>query len=194
MKAFTGLAAQYQIAHNRLKQELRAIAAGEPVNAQELSRRAAVLASRVSILTEPSEIKDLLNGVPGYAEATRRVAELQSRVGPILENSAFGRADAAKVLELFQSAGDEELVSQLASDVRLAEITAKDAMTQSLSRRIWWAWGGFAFCWAALALWLLYAIRSRRRYRAASRDRQRAVEAMEQGLIAQAQVPEHGEP
>ena len=57
--------AQYQIAHYRLKQELRAVAAGEPVNASELSRRAAVLASRVSILTEPSEVKSLLDGVPG---------------------------------------------------------------------------------------------------------------------------------
>ncbi|MBE0548408.1 MAG: response regulator [Rubrivivax sp.] len=176
--------AQYQIAHHRLKQELRAVAAGEPVNTQELSRRAAVLASRVSILTEPSEIKSLLSGVPGYATATHRVAELQSRVGPILEKSAFGQADAANVLALFQAAGDEELVSQLANDVRLAEVTAKEALTQNLSRRIWWAWAGFAFCWAALALWLLYAIRSRRRYRTAAHDRQRAVAAMEQGLVA----------
>ena len=76
--------AQYQIAHHRLKQELRAVAAGEPVNAQELSRRAAVVASRVSILSEPSEIKSLLNGVPGYAEATHRVAELQGSVRPNL--------------------------------------------------------------------------------------------------------------
>ena len=95
--------AQYQIAHHRLKQELRAVAAGEAVNAQELSRRAAVVASRVSILSEPSEIKSLLNGVPGYAEATHRVAELQSRVGPILEKSPFGQADAIAVLGLFLS-------------------------------------------------------------------------------------------
>ena len=176
--------AQYQIAHHRLKQELRAVAAGEPVNAQELSRRAAVLASRVSILTEPSEVQSLLNGVPGYADATHRVAELQHRIGPTLEKEAFTQADAVKVLGAFQATGDDELLSQLASDVRMAEINAKDAMTQTLSRRIWWAWGGFAFCWAALALWLLYAIRSRRRYRAAARDRQRAVEAMEHAIVA----------
>ncbi|MDH4390373.1 MAG: hybrid sensor histidine kinase/response regulator [Aquabacterium sp.] len=171
--------AQYQIAHHRLKQELRAVAAGEPVNAQELSRRAAVVASRGSILSEPSEIKSLLNGVPGYAEATHRVAELQRRAVPILETKPFGQAEATAVLGLFQAAGDEELLSQLASDVRLAEITAMDDMTQTLTRRIWWAWGGFAFCWFALALWLFYAIRSRRRYRAAAHDRKRAVEAME---------------
>jgi signal transduction histidine kinase len=176
--------AQYQIAHQRLKQELRAIAAGEPVNAQELSRRAAVLDSRVSILAEPSEIKSLLNGVPGYAAATHRVAVLQSRVGGILERSAFSQADAAQVLALLQAAGDDELINQLANDVRLAEITAKEALTLSLSRRIQWAWGGFGLCWAALALWLLYAIRSRRRYRAAAHDRQAAVQALEQALVA----------
>ena len=176
--------AQYQIAHHRLKQELRAVAAGEPVNAPELSRRAAVLASRVSILTEPSEVKSLLNAVPGYVDATRRVAELQSRVGPILEKGGLTRSEATQILALFQAAGDDELLSQLASDVRMAEINAKEAMAQSVSRRIGWIWGGFAFCWGALALWLLYAIRSRRRYRAAAHDRQRAVEAMEQALVA----------
>ena len=176
--------AQYQLAHHRLKQELRAIAAGEPVNASALSQRAAVLASRVSILTEPSDVKRLLNGVPGYADATRRVAELQRRVGPILEKDAFTQADAIKVLAEYQAVGDDELLSQLASDVRMAELNAKEAMTQSLSRRIGWVWGGFAFCWTALALWLLYAIRSRRRYRVAAHDRQAAVEAMEQAIAA----------
>ena len=176
--------AQYQIAHHRLKQELRAVAAGEPVNSPEVSKRAAVLASRISILTEPSEVKSLLDRVPGYADATSRVAELQSRVGPILEKGALTQADAVKVLGEFQTAGDDELLSELASDVRLAELKAKEALTQSVSRRIGWIWGGFAFCWAALALWLLYAIRSRRRYRTAAHDRQRAVEAMEQAIVA----------
>ena len=175
---------RYQIAHHRLKQELRAVAAGEPVNVPELGRRAAVLASRVSILTEPSEVRSLLNAVPGYVDATRRVAELQSRVGPILEKGALTQADANRILALFQAAGDDELLSQLASDVRMAEINAKEAMAQSVSRRIGWIWGGFAFCWGALTLWLLYAIRSRRRYRAAAHDRQRAVQAMEQALVA----------
>jgi signal transduction histidine kinase len=176
--------AQYQIAHHRLMQELRAVAAGEPVNPQELAQRAAVLASRVSILTEPSEIRSLLNAVPGYGEATHRVAELQQRIGPILERRPFAQADAVKVLGEFKAVGDDDLLSQLASNVRLAEIHAKEAMMRSLARRIGWAWAGFALCWTALVLWLLYAIRSRRRYRAAARDRQRAVEAMEHAIAA----------
>ena len=176
--------AQYQIAHLRLKQELRAVAVGEPVSAQELSRRAAVLASRVSILTEPSEVKSLLDRVPGYTDATRRVAELQSRVGPVLEKDPLTQADALKVLGEFQAMGDDELLSKLANGMRMAEINAQEAMMQSQSRRIAWIWGGFAFCWAAMALWLLYAIRSRRRYRVAAHDRQRAIEAMQQAIVA----------
>ena len=176
--------AQYQIAHHRLKQELRAVAAGEPVNPQELALRAAVLASRVSILTEPSEIQNLLNAVPGYGEATQRLAELQQRIGPILERRPFAQADAVKVLGEFKAVGDDELLSQLANNVRLAEIHAKEATMRSLSRRIGWAWAGFALCWIALVLWLFSAIRSRRRYRAAARDRQRAVEAMERAIVS----------
>jgi two-component system, sensor histidine kinase len=176
--------AQYQIAHHRLKQELRAVAAGEPVNPQELAQRTAVLASRVSILTEPSEIQSLLNAIPGYGEATQRLAALQQRIGPILEGRSFAQADALKVLGEFKAVGDDELLSQLANNVRLAEIHAKEATMRSLSRRIGWAWVGFALCWTALVLWLLYAIRSRRRYRTAARDRQRAVEAMEHAIAA----------
>ena len=43
--------AQYQIAHLRLKQELRAVAAGETVNATELSRRGASTWARPAIAT-----------------------------------------------------------------------------------------------------------------------------------------------
>ncbi|MGS0756837.1 ATP-binding response regulator, partial [Roseateles sp. GG27B] len=104
--------------------------------------------------------------------------------GPSLEKPVFTQADAVKVLGEFRAMGDDDLLSQLASDARLAEINAKDAMTQSLSRRIGWAWAGFAMCWTLLVLWLLSALRSRRRYQAAAHDRQQAVEAMEQALAS----------
>ena len=183
-EGFYWTVAQYQIAHHRLKQELRAIAAGEPANTEELGRRATVFSSKASILTEPSEVKSLLNGVPGFAEATNRVAELQHRIGATLEKEAFTQADAVQVLGEFKAMGDDELLSRLGNDVRLAEISAKDEMMRSLTRRIGWIWAGFALCWVALALWLLYAVRSRRRYRAAARDRQRAVESMERAIVA----------
>ena len=80
--------------------------------------------------------------------------------------------------------GDDELLSRLGNDVRLAEISAKDEMMRSLTRRMEWIWAGFALCWVALALWLLSAVRSRRRYRDAARDRQQAVESMERAIVA----------
>jgi signal transduction histidine kinase len=129
-------------------------------------------------------VTSLLSGVPGFAEATQRVAELQHRIGAALEKDVFTQADAITVLGEFKAMGDDELLSRLANDVRFAEISAKDDMMRSLTRRIGWIWGGFALCWIALALWLLYAVRSRRRYRAAARDRQRAVEAMERAFVA----------
>ena len=183
-EGFYWTVAQYQIADHRLKQELRAIAAGEPVNAEELNRRAAVFASKASILTEPSEVRSLLKGVTGFAEATNRVAELQHRIGATLEKDVFTQVDAVQVLAALKTMDDDELLSRLANDVRLAEISVKDEMMRSLTRRMGWIWGGFALCWIALALWLLYAVRSRRRYRAAARDRQRAVDAMERAIVA----------
>ncbi len=183
-EGFYWTVAQYQIAHYRLKQELRAIAAGEPVRAEELGLRATVFASKASILTEPSEVKSLLDRVPGFAEATNRVAELQHRIGARLEKDVFTQVDAISVLDEFKAMGDDELLNQLGNEVRVAEISAKDDMMRNLTRRIRWTWAGFALCWIALALWLLYAVRSRRRYRGAARDRQRAVEAMERAIVA----------
>lgn len=43
-----------------------------------------------------------------------------------------------------QAVGDDELWGRPASDVRMAGINAREAMTQSLSRRIGGVWGGFA--------------------------------------------------
>ena len=183
-EGFYWAVAQYQIAHHRLKQELRAIAAGEPADAEELVRRTAVLASKASILTEPSEVKTLLNSVPGYADATHSVAELQRRIGPVLEMKGFAQADAVKVLGEFKAMGDDEVLNRLASNVRLAEVNAKEKMLRNLTRRMGWIWAGFALCWTTLALWMFYVVRSRRRYAVAASDRQRAVDAMEHAILA----------
>jgi signal transduction histidine kinase len=176
--------AQYEIANQRLKQELRAVAAGEPANEKELSRRAKALASWASILVGPSQTDSPVNREPGVVASIGRLSELQHRVGPMLEKARFSQLDAVKVLGEFQALGDEELLSRLANDVRAAEINAKDAVARSLSRRISWAWSGFALCWTVLALWLLHVLRSRRRFQTAANDRQRAADTLEQALIA----------
>ena len=176
--------AQYQIAHEHLKQDLRAVAAGESVRQDVLRRSAAVLASKSSILTEPSEVQRLLKTVSGYEDATRRLATVLQRIGSTLDKVPFTQADAVKVLGEFQLANDEELLVQLANEVRQSEIAGKEVVLSSLKRRNHWVWAGFALCWTGLGLWLVYAVRSRRLYRAAAQDRQRAVAALEQALSA----------
>ena len=176
--------AQYQIAHEHLKQELRAIAAGEAARQDVLRRRAAVLASKSSILTEPSEVERLLKTVSGYEDATRRLAVVLKRIGTTLDKVPFTQADAVKVLDELQSANDEELLVQLANEVRHSETAGQEVVLSSLKRRNHWVWAGFALCWTGLVLWLVYAVRSRRLYRAAAQDRQRAVTALLAALSA----------
>ena len=110
-EGFYGSVAQYQIAHHRLKQELRAIAAGEPPNLEVLARSAAVLAFRASILIEPSDVRTHMNRVLGYAQATVHVAGLQRRIAPLLEAKGFGQADAIRVLSEFKAIDDGELLN-----------------------------------------------------------------------------------
>ena len=71
-----------------------------------------------------------------------------------------------------------ELLNQLASNARLAEVNSREELLDSLNRRLGWAWAGMAVGWSTLVLWMIYVVRSRRRYAAAGRDRQLAVEAM----------------
>ena len=114
------------IAHHRLKQELISIAAGEPPNSEVLVRSATVLASRASILIEPSDVIRHMNRVLGYAQATVHVADLQRRIAPLLEAKGFGQADAIRVLSEFKAIDDEELLNQLASNARLAEVNFRE--------------------------------------------------------------------
>ena len=177
--------AQYQIAHQRLKQELRAVAAGEPADPEAIARRWAVLSSRGSILGEPSAIKTLLEGVSGFEQASGRITELHQRIAPLLDRpEPLTQANAQRVLQAFQNADDETLLSQLSNDARQAELAAKERALGSLGRRLIWVWSAFGLCWAVLALWLLQAVRSARRMSQVADERQRAVVAMEQAITA----------
>lgn len=154
------------------------------MNEEELGRRVLVFASKTSILTEPSEMDSLLGAVDGYAEATRRIGQLFTEIEPTLENQKFSQQDAREVLTTIATVADDGVIAKLANDVRQAEINARDDVLQRLSRRMVWTWAGFALCWLVLALWLLYAVRSRRLYQFAASDRQRAIEGIERAVAA----------
>ena len=173
---------QYQIARLELKQELRAIAAGATFNAEDLSRRAAVMASRASILTEPSDLRTLLSGVPGYLESAGRVAELQRRIGPVLRHKRVQQSDAQWVLAQFDAVQSDGALSRLASEMRTADVRGKEDLLRELRNRLTWVWIGFALCWGSIALWTLNVLRSRRRYARAASDRAQAIDAMERAI------------
>lgn len=175
---------QYQIAHHRLKQELRAIAAGEAANKAELSRWAAVVASRSSILAEPSEVRTVLLQVPGYLPAVRQLSVLQEGIGPLFDRTPFTQADARAVLTQMDAMGDDELLGRLSSEGRLADIGVREATLRELTWRLRWLWGALAMCLLVLVLWLLYAVRARRRYVAVAFQRELALDAMDRALIA----------
>ena len=94
----------------------------------------------------------------------------------------FSQADAIRILSEFKAIDDDELLNQLASNARLAEANSREELLDSLNRRLGWAWAGLAVGWSTLVLWMIYVVRSRRRYAAAARERQLAVEAMKQAI------------
>ena len=176
---------QYQVAHHRLKQELRAVAAGELADIPALSRWAAVAASKASILTEPSEFRAVVIDVPGYLAATQQLAALQQDIGPVLDRSPFAKADAGSVLSRMSAIDDDELLGRLSSAARLADVRMKEQTLRELALRLRWLWAALATCLLVLAMWLLYAVQSRRRYAAVALERQSAVDAMDRVLIDQ---------
>lgn len=175
---------QYQITHHRLKQELRAIAAGEPANMPELSRWAAVLTSKSSILTEPSETRTVLLRVPGYLAATQQLGALVQSIGPTLDRAPFVQADARSVLTEMNAVDDDELLGRLSSEARLADAEMREATLRELTWRLRLLWAALATSLFVLVMWMLYAVRSRHRYLVVAQQRQLALEAMDGALIA----------
>ena len=174
---------QYQLAHQRLKQELRAVAGGEPADGDAIAQRWTVLASRAAILTEPSAVNTLLGEVSGFARASRRISELHLHMAPVLDQvKAMTQRDAQQVLLDFKRADDEAVVNQLGNDARQAELNAKEQLLTDVNQRLVWVWLAFGLCWTVLALWLLNALQSRRRYAQIASDRAQALAAATQAI------------
>jgi signal transduction histidine kinase len=167
--------AQYQIGFLRLQQTLRAAAAGEPIDSEELTRRTAVLVSKTRILTEPSELTAFFHGVPGYSDAAKQLADFESQVVPQLERPAFGRAEAQRALQAFGDM-DRTLIT-LSNDVRLEEINRRDATLQAFLDRRTWLQLAVGAAFLALSLLLIFMYVSRRRFQRAAEERRVALDA-----------------
>jgi len=181
--------AQYQIAFHRMREELRAEAAGEPIDRDRLALRTDILESKGRILTAPSELTDFFKKVEGYSAAASDIAAFQDRVIPKLHDPAFARESAVQVLPEFERM--EDMVVRLANAVRLEEIRGREATMGGLLQRRMLLWIVLSASWAMLIVWLVTLARSERKFRRAAeeeaearRSEKAAVAAMQEAMRA----------
>lgn len=127
------MAVQYQAALGRVREVVRAAAAGEPVDADEAELRADVLRSRTALLSDPSEFTSNYQQVKGFQAARAQVVSFQESVLPRLR-AALGRRSAAAAL-LHEFDDHEKLASRLLGDVRTEELQLREAALREYSRR-----------------------------------------------------------
>ena len=180
LESFHPRVVQYQLEHYRLKQELRALASGKPVSQDVLRQRAFAFASKTRLLAEPMALGKA-ELVPGYLEVATMAAELERQILSKTERGELNGAEAAHLLAQFDASQDDRL-DELSDRIRLAEQEGRARLARSMTHPMEWVRASFAVSWVALLLWLLYAIRAKRRYRAASLDRRMAVTAMEKAI------------
>ena len=181
--------AQYQIAFYRMREQVLAVAAGEPFDADTHDVRVAVLDSKGRILTEPSELTAYFRKVEGYEVAAASVAQFQKSVIPQLEAPAFGRDAARRLIREFDQV--EPPLVQLANEVRLEEIRGREATIAETLQRRTHLWMLLTASWLLLVAWVATLALSRRKYRRAAeeereaRRRERAaIDAMQQAVRA----------
>lgn len=127
------MAVQYQTALGRMREVVRAAAAGEPVDADEAELRAEILRSRTALLSEPSEFTASYQSVKGFQEARAQLVWFQDKVLPRLQPALAQRAQAAALLAEFDA--HKKTASRLLNDVRTEELRLREASLVAYSKR-----------------------------------------------------------
>lgn len=130
---FYWMAVQYQAALGRVREVVRAAAAGEPVDADEAEMRTDVLRSRTGLLSEPSEFTTYYQKVNGFEAARTQVISFQESVLPRLQTALGQRSQAAALL--YEVDNHDRIASRLLNDVRTEEIRLREASLRAYSRR-----------------------------------------------------------
>ncbi|MBI2770581.1 MAG: response regulator [Burkholderiales bacterium] len=163
--------AQVQIGALNLKMTLRDISSSNKVDRSELGLHADVLASRIRLLTQPSEMSDSFQAVPGFKEYSAALASFGSSSLPLADKEDFGPRDA-KILE-------EELdklapaIRELSNNAWFQDNFDREEMLQMLGRRRAVLGGLFVLLCAALIAVMI----SWTRYRFVALARERALDA-----------------
>lgn len=125
--------AQYQIALGRLREELRAVAAGGALEPARLQLRVDILRSRTEILTAPSELTAYYDTVSGYREAAQKLIEFDRAVLPRVVEPGLDRARAVALMADFDA--HDAVMLSLANDVRLEELRMRELNFESVMMR-----------------------------------------------------------
>lgn len=174
--------AGYQHAFVEMREELRLLAMGADVAREEVALRADVLASRASILLEPSELVERYRHFDSFAEDVRLISEFQRRVGPTLSQPALNPHDAVQLLEAFNQMAVP--LSRLTNGARNAELADREETLSAFFERRAVLWGLMLVVWGTLAVWVLVFYRNSRRSQALAHERLRALESERAAVAA----------
>jgi signal transduction histidine kinase/CheY-like chemotaxis protein len=168
-------AVQYQIAFSRVREELRVVAAGEPVDSALLDDSASVLASKADRLIAPSSVNDGLRTIPGFNEMAAQIARFDNDVVARMHDPAFGPSEARLLLTKF-AAMEPALLDWVAS-ARSKEMAGREDALRTLAHRRTVAVAAAALLCVVGVFWLLTIIFSRQNYRRVARERLAALDA-----------------
>lgn len=204
--------AQYQLALERVRGGLQALANGDRIDdrSRPLATQVAVLASRTHVIVDESEYATFFRRLAQFPEMARSMqhfnAQLQSEVavspdsGPDSSGGALTdagqsgmgavgalparRRAAVALLQSLDSVSD--LAIDFANDVRAAEVQAAESRQRGFERYRQWLLGMISVAMGGLLFWVGQLDRARKTLRRTAAERQAALEA-EQSMRAQLQ-------
>jgi signal transduction histidine kinase/CheY-like chemotaxis protein len=167
--------AQYQIAFSRLREELRAAAAGDLVDPEMLMLRVQILQSRTNILTSPSELTGYYEAIRGYRATAQRLIDFAQKVLSHADRAAVQRERAAALLAACEE--HEATVLSLANEIRLEEIRAREAHLDGIVARRTVVITIISIAWLLMVGLLVQVYRSSARLRKVAQEREEALAA-----------------
>lgn len=167
--------AQYQLAFGRVREELRAAAAGGPVDPDLLALRVDILQSRTNILTGPSELTTYYEALAGFPPTAARLVEFANTVLPRVMHARTDPALAAWLLNAFDD--HDATVLSLANEIRMEEIRVRESHLEGVVTRRSVLVTIIGVAWLLMVVLLIQVYVSSSRLRKVVRQREEALAA-----------------
>ncbi len=166
---------QYEKAFSKTREELRAFAAGEAVDADRRDTLVSVLASTGDRLLAPSKLREGLQTVPGYEAMAQRLVQFDRDVIGSVHAPGFDQAAARGLLNQF--AAFEPMLQDWLEATRTRDMTSLDEFLKSISASRNAALIAAALLCVGTGAWILSILSERRRVRSVAQGRLDALEA-----------------